>query len=273
MNDKLRIAILDMNNGVANQGMRCIREIVAEYDHQLIAEEFDVRQHNQVPDQSFDLYISSGGPGSPLEGGKWKDNFFELIDGLWKHNLGSDQKKYFFFICHSFQMACEHFELGTLAPRKKTSFGVYPIHKTKIGKDDSILDGLADPYFAVDSRDWQLIQPNLDVFEEHGAHILSLEKLRDHVAYERAIMAVRFSDEFVGTQFHPEADPDGMQAHFQKEENRNKVIESYGHAKYDDMMEHLEDEDKIALTHQKIIPHFIENAIAKINKQKELALT
>jgi imidazoleglycerol phosphate synthase glutamine amidotransferase subunit HisH len=30
---------------------------------------------------------------------------------------------------------------------------------------------------------------------------------RDHVQYERAIMAVRFTDYFVGTQFHPEADP------------------------------------------------------------------
>jgi hypothetical protein len=32
-------------------------------------------------------------------------------------------------------------------------------------------------------------------------------KIRDHVQYERAIMAVRFTDYFVGTQFHPEADP------------------------------------------------------------------
>ena len=169
-------------------------------------------------------------------------------------------------------MACEHFELGALAPRGKTSFGVYPIHKITLAKHDSILEGLADPYFAVDSRDWQLIQPNLEVFEKQGAHILSLEKLRDHADYERAIMAARFSDEFVGTQFHPEADPIGMQAHFQKEDNRDKVIDNYGQAKYDDMMAHLEDEDKIALTHEKIIPHFIVDAISNIKKQKELTL-
>ena len=36
------------------------------------------------------------------------------------------------------------------------------------------------------------------------AQVLSLEKIRTHVEYERAIMAVRFSDEFVGTQYHPE---------------------------------------------------------------------
>ena len=69
MTDKLRIALLDMNNGIPNQGMRCIREIVSEYKDQLISKEFDVRQKNELPDDSFDLFISSGGPGSPLEGG------------------------------------------------------------------------------------------------------------------------------------------------------------------------------------------------------------
>ena len=111
---------------------------------------------------------------------------------------------------------------------------------------------------------WQLIQPDLDVFEEHGAKILSLEKIRTHVEYERAIMAVRFSDEFVGTQFHPEADAEGMAAHFQKKENRDKVIENFGEQKYEDMMLHLNDPDKIALTHSTILPAFIENAIEKI---------
>ena len=69
MTDKLRIALLDMNTGIPNQGMRCIREIVSEYKDQLISKEFDVRQKNELPDDSFDLFISSGGPGSPLEGG------------------------------------------------------------------------------------------------------------------------------------------------------------------------------------------------------------
>jgi hypothetical protein len=119
----------------------------------------------------------------------------------------------------------------------------------------------------VDSRDWQLIQPNLKVFKEHGATILSLEKIRTHVELERAIMAVRFSDEFVGTQFHPEADPVGMKIHFQKEENREKVIKNYSKRKYTNMMIHLEDPDKIALTHSTIIPHFIDTALERLALQ------
>ena len=261
------MAVLDMNNNVPNQGMRCIREIVAKYEGQLDWDEFDVRAKNEVPDLSYDIYISSGGPGSPLEGGEWKDRFFHLIDAAWQHNQTAEDKKYFFFICHSFQMACEHFELGELAPRKSTSFGIYPIHHTEKGLTDAIFSSLPDPFHAVDSRDWQLIQPNLEVFEEHGAHILSLEKIRTHVELERAIMAVRFSDEFVGTQFHPEADPIGMTEHFSKQENRDKVIKNFGEAKYKDMMEHLDDPDKIALTYSTILPTFIESSIQKLNER------
>ena len=102
MTDKLRIALLDMNNGHPNQGMRCIREIVAQYAEYLEIVEFDVRVTDEVPGTDFDLYISSGGPGNPLEGnGVWEVRFFDLIDRLWAHNQYPNvSKKYFFFILH-----------------------------------------------------------------------------------------------------------------------------------------------------------------------------
>ena len=266
MKHKLRIALLDLYNGQANQGMRCIREIVAEYAAYTELVEYDVRVTDEVPGTDFDLYICSGGPGNPLEGnGVWDVRFYDLIDRLWAHNQNFNaSKKHVFFICHSFQMACHHFELGEIAPRQSTSFGVLPVHKTKAGKSDPLLQNLPDPYYAVDSRDWQLIQPNLRVFAEHGATILSLEKIRTHVEYERAIMAVRFSPEFVGTQFHPEADPVGMKVHFLQEEMRQKIVTNFSERKYNDTVRHLDDPDKIALTHRSILPGFIENAIAQL---------
>lgn len=258
-----------MNKGVPNQGMRCIREIVANFADELEINEFEVRLNNEMPDTSYDIYISSGGPGNPLEGnGVWEFKFGALIDSLWKLNQEpSVHKKYFFFICHSFQLACNHFKLAKITQRRSTSFGVYPIHKTSSGAKDPLLADLADPYYAVDSRDWQIIQPKLKVFKEHGATILSLEKIRTHVEYERAIMAVRFSDEFVGTQFHPEADSEGMKKHFSNEEIKQKVVTNFGLEKYESMMDHLDDEDKIPLTHKTILPKFIRTSIDKIRQQ------
>jgi GMP synthase-like glutamine amidotransferase len=264
--EKLKLAILDMNDGRPNQGMRCIRDIASMFSSAFDITEFDVRGKGEIPDTSFNVYISSGGPGSPLDGdGVWDKAWYNLVGDLWQHNLENPyDKKYVFFICHSFQMACNYFELGTLTPRKSTSFGIMPVHLMEAGLEDPIFGKLPDPMYAVDSRDWQLIQPDLDVFTLHGAKILALEKIRTHVEYERAIMAVRFSDEFVGTQFHPEADPIGMKIYFEKAENRQKVIDNFGQKKYDDMMDKIDDPDKITMTHDTVLPTFLMDAIEKI---------
>lgn len=261
-NKKMRLAILDMNNGAPNQGLRCIEEIVQKYRNTIDYKIFDVRQKSEIPDTSFDVYISSGGPGSPLEKEGWRKPYLELMQSLWNMNRADPLvKKHVFFICYSFQVICDYFELGAIKPRKSTSFGILRVHKTPNGKKDLILKGLPDPYFAVDSRDFQLIQPRLKVFKEHGAKILSLEKIRTHVEYERAIMAVRFSEEFVGTQYHPEAEPVSMEAHFRKEDNKQKVIESFGEDKYNQMMKRMNHPEKLELTYNTILPKFIENAL------------
>src|SRR5665647_3701032 len=118
----MRVAILDLYDGVANQGMRCIREILNQYsDHNnldIIWDEFDVRQKNEVPDLSYDIFISSGGPGSPLEsaGSEWEKVYFNWLHQIekWNNNEAHVQKKYVFFICHSFQLACRHYQVGNL---------------------------------------------------------------------------------------------------------------------------------------------------------------
>lgn len=260
--NKVQMAILDMNNNQPNQGLRCIVDIAKSFNKDITYKIYDIRAKNEFPDLSYDIYISSGGPGSPLEEGAWRQPYLELLQKLWDHNkTDPDHKKYVFLICYSFQVACDYFELGKIKLRRSTSFGILPIHKTKAGLKDRLLEGLADPFWAVDSRNWQLVQPRLKVFKEHGSTILSLEKIRTHVEYERAIMAVRFSQEFVGTQFHPEADPVGMYAHFTEDINKQTVITNFGEEKYLDMMRKMEDEDKIIKTYGIILPKFITEAI------------
>lgn len=267
--EKLRLAVLDMNNGHPNQGLRCICSIVEKYPKEIEYKVYDVRVTNEVPDLSYDIYISSGGPGNPLEGnGIWEVNFTKLIDQLWFHNKKTtvENRKHAFFICHSFQLVCHHFQLGEITKRHSTSFGIFPVHKTKVGEDEVILNDLGNPFYAIDSRDWQLVQPKLNIIKRWGAKILALEKIRDHVAYERAIMAVRFSEEFVGTQFHPEADAKGMTEHLLKAENREKIINNFGKRKYNQMMKLLAVPETIVATHEAILPAFIENAIRQLTK-------
>jgi homoserine O-succinyltransferase/O-acetyltransferase len=268
----IRIAILDLNDGKANQGMRCIREILNQFSDvntlDITWDEFDVRQKNQVPDLSYDIFISSGGPGSPLEsiGSEWEKNYFHWLTQVerWNRNDAHVQKKYVFFICHSYQLACRHYQIANVCKRKSTAFGVFPVHLLHDGKDEAVFSGMKDPFYAVDSRDFQVIEPNHNLLHKMGATILAIEKERPHVNLERAIMAIRFNDYMIGTQFHPEADATGMSMHLQTEDKKKTVIENYGEEKWSSMIEHLNDPDKIMHTYAHILPNFLNIAVESL---------
>lgn len=270
---KMRVAILDLYDGLANQGMRCIREILHLYSNRyhinISWDEFDVRQGKQIPDLSYDVYISSGGPGSPLEseGSDWDNLYFQWLGEVekWNSDNANVQKKYVFFICHSFQLACRYFQVGKLCKRKSTAFGVFPVHLLNDGRNELVFKDMKDPFYAVDSRDYQVIQPAHHQLHTIGGNILAIEKERPHIQLERAIMAVRFNEYMIGTQFHPEADAIGMSLHLQTEEKRKTVIENYGLTKWEDMIMHLNDPDKIMFTYSHILPNFI--ALAKESLQ------
>jgi GMP synthase-like glutamine amidotransferase len=272
----IRVAILDLYEGQANQGMRCIREILnqwSEFHHiELEWDEFDVRQKSQVPDLSYDLYISSGGPGSPFDGidTEWEEAYFNWLGSVesWNSNPMNPNKKFVFFICHSFQMACRYYEIGTVAKRKSTAFGVFPVHVLKEGQVDPVFKGLRDPFYVVDSRDWQVIDPNWDRIDKLGAQVLCIEKYRPHVPYAQAMMGVRFNSYMVGTQFHPEADAVGMSMYLQTEEKKKIVIETHGQEKWESMIEGLSDPEKIMWTYSHIIPNFLDLAA----QQKAVAM-
>ena len=81
----MRAAILDLNNAVANKGIGYLKKLLE--NHEIPYEVFDVRNACQVPDTSFDIYLSSGGPGSPFDmDGVWDKKYFQLIQDLWNHN-------------------------------------------------------------------------------------------------------------------------------------------------------------------------------------------
>lgn len=263
---QIRIALLDMNNNRVNQGFKNITEIAEDFRKNsaetVSIRAFDVRFKNEMPAvDDFDIFISSGGPGNPhREGLEWEDRFAKLLDGIFSHNKTDHPKKYLFLICHSFQLAGIHWKLGNICERKSYSFGVMPVHKTEDGKDEFLFENLPDPFYAVDSRAFQFIEPDYDRFEELGMKIVGIEKFRPHIHLERAVMAIRFSDEIFGTQFHPEANPAGMIENLKDEKNRQAMIDSFGMEKYLETVDRIDDEDKIILTQKQVIPRFLQSA-------------
>ncbi len=266
-NTPVRIALLNLYNGQANQGMRALRALITASETQhgrpVVFDEFDVRQHAATPDLSYDIYVSSGGPGSPHdgEGTEWEAAYSEWLAVLWQYNAEATPgpKKHALFICHSFQMMCRHFELGAVTKRHAESFGIVPVHRTAAGHREPLFDGLADPFWAADFRNWQVVQPDHSRLQALGAEVIALEQ-QHLLPHERALMGIRLSPELVGVQFHPEADPDGMLLHFQQPKRRNAIVEKFGEERYERLIRRLGDHEYLAPTHRTVVPTFLARA-------------
>lgn len=264
MNHPVRMAILDMNNNVENMGIASIKRIadrfaVIDYDV------FDVRYKGEVPGLDYDIYISSGGPGDPLDGdGSWDKDYFGLMDRLWVYNQEHDEKKYVFFVCHSFQMICHHLGIGQISLRKKESFGIVPVDKTEAGETDPLFTSLHNPFYGADFRRYEVIYPDEKRLKELDAHITALENPDLDIDDNRALMAVRFSDSWYGTQFHPEAHPDGMVHYLHRPEKKEMILSNFGLNTYEEMMHNALHPDRLAHTRDLILPGFLKDAVDKI---------
>ncbi len=82
-------------------------------------------------------------------------------------------------------------------------------------------------------------------------------------------MGVRFTDYFVGVQFHPEADAMSFISNLKNKERREKIIAMKGRTKFRNMLEDLLDEEKIFKTNETIIPNFLRIAINDLIKNRK----
>lgn len=264
----LKIAILDMYDNRPNEGMRCILRLICQAQTDgaaLYFDIFNVRANGELPTLDYDIYISSGGPGSPLPSDEdWEQPYFALIDSIFAWNSIHVRKKHMLLICHSFQLVSRHLGVGTLSRRKSTSFGIFPITKTDAGHTDPLFASLPAPFYAVDSRDYQVVEPDANHMADLGIKVLCLEKERPHIPLERAIMAIRFTPEIVGTQFHPEADGEGMLRYFLTDAKRQQIVLEHGEDKYNDMVRLLQDPGTIELTESVVVPTFLQEAITAL---------
>lgn len=260
--DFVRVAILDMYNDKPDQqGIRCIQDILKTVEADAQVTIFNVRAKFEVPDLGFDLYISSGGPGNPLEYNiNWSEKYYRLIDDIFEWNMThTDHPKYFFAICHSFQILCAYKGIGSINKRERFTFGVTTIKKTNAGKADVSIKNLNDTFFAADHRYFQVVNPDLAKMEKSGAKILGLEERSGEDSYERSIMMVRFSPEIIGTQFHPEADVFGMEQILENKSLQEEIERILGAGKVQQIQKDLENPETVLKMYNTLLPDFINN--------------
>src|SRR6185436_61204 len=112
----LRICLVDMNNGVANQATRCFRRICDGFTKRVKAANPGIevtfrhvqpRNLGELPDREADLVLSSGGPGAPTDGfdDAWCTGYRKFIDDVVDANQKSfDTATKLLLVCHSFEI-------------------------------------------------------------------------------------------------------------------------------------------------------------------------
>ncbi len=259
------MALLDLYGGKPNDEISSIRQLLADAPQVEAATLFNARSEGEFPGLQYDLYIISGGPGDPNDDAPlWVAMFYQWLDSIWEYNQQNTRKKQVLLICHAFQMACIHFRLGTVNERRSPTFGVYPVHLTDEGIADPVLGRLDNPFYAADFRSFQVVAPNLDRFEAIGAEMLALEKVRPHVPLERAVMAIRFSPDVLGVQFHPEVQPAVMRGYLKDPKRRERIVETAGLQKYQKMIRYLNDTSKMQKTYDTFFPTYLEAVAARL---------
>jgi homoserine O-succinyltransferase/O-acetyltransferase len=264
----LRLCIVDMNNAHVNQAMRCLRgladsffEHVRKTNPDLPCERLEVspRDTNDPVPRDCDLYLSSGGPGSPFDGDgqPWSADYGQFCDGvLDSASRGGQDRQALFAICYSFEMVVRHFGLARIAPRAERKFGVMPIYTTGEGQKHPLLAPFGDRLFAFEHRNWEAIDVDEAKLRGLGGKLLARES-RDGVSKGRAILALEAGPGIETVQFHPEADRPGVMNWVARPEQAAAFKATYGEVTYQAMLRTLDDPRRLARTFALVIPGWL----------------
>ena len=264
----LRLCIVDMNNGVKNEAMRCFRDIV---DHFLAHARRDnpsldatttivqPRNLGELPPRHCDFYLSTGGPGSPEDGygEPWCTGYRRFLDDIVDETLrGKEDARAALLVCHSFEVAIQHFAFATMERRTERKFGVMPVYMTEAGLRSPLLGPFGERLFVWEHRDWEAVGLDRRKLAETGGELWARES-RDGYSKGRGLAAFRFAPAIEGTQFHPEADKAGALAWMDRPEQREAAIAAYGEVTYERMRRLLNDPMRIAKTFRTLIPGWL----------------
>lgn len=268
----LRLCLVDMNNGVPNQAIRCFHVLVERFfglvrrhNPDLCASVAHVQPRNlgEVPPADCDLYLCTGGPGSPFDGydQPWCTGFRRLLDGLVEEDLhrdcaGDAMGRGALLLCHSFELAVLHFGVAQMVPRPTRKFGVMPVYPTEEGQRSPLLARFGDRLFVWEHRNWQAVALDEPRLHALGGELWARES-RDGRSKGEGLMAFRFAPLIEGVQFHPEADRHGALSWLLRPEQAAAAHAAYGEEMYRRMLRTLDDPERLARTFALLIPGWL----------------
>lgn len=280
---RLKVGLLDMNNGQSNQAIRSFKNLVnglfarARAVHPSLHTELVHVQPRNLAEQApldCDLYLSSGGPDSPHDGfaEPWAPSYRALLD----HIHGEQQRDpagapRLFAVCYSFELATLHFGVARMEPREKR-FGIMPSYPTDAGAGSALLAPFGDRLFAWEHRYWNAVDLDAARLAELGGELYARES-RDGESKGPGLTSFRFTTGVEGTIFHPEADRAGALHWIQSPEQAAAVIAAYGDETYARMLKTLDDPTRLARTYALLIPGWLNgafNALAPVRGWRPL---
>jgi len=267
----LRVCLVDMNNGVANQATRCFRRIAMSFGErvreknphvELVFKHVQPRNLGELPSQDDDLVLSSGGPGSPHDGfdDPWCTGYRKFIDHVIESNRAGHHGPKLLAVCHSFQLSVIHLKVAQMKKRASLKFGLMPAYMTEHGERADFLTPFGYRLFCWEHRNWEALELDEKRLASLGGKVLAKETHQTHDSSKYkgdAILALKFAPGIDGTQFHPEADKPGVMNWIERPEHKVAVQDAYGEVLYDRMVKSLANPDRLAKTFALLIPGWL----------------
>jgi len=257
-----------MNQGHVNQAMRCFRGLVNGFFERIERQnptlacelvEVSPRDTNNPIPRDCDLYLGSGGPGSPYDGddAPWFADCAAFLDGLAASASGpAGEVQSLFGVCYTFEVLVRHFKVATMAMRDSRKFGVMPIYTTHEGQRHPLLAPFGDRLFAFEHRNWEAIDLDETQLANLGGKFLAQES-RDGYSKGRAVLGLDLGSNIESVQFHPEADRAGVMSWVARPEQAEAFRATYGEETYQAMLRTLDDPNRLAKTFALVIPGFM----------------
>lgn len=274
--DPVRISLVDMNNGVPNEAIRCFRRILASFTARVRAanprltlqlDHVQPRNLGELPSHHVDLFLSSGGPGSPHEGWdqRWCTGYRTFLDWMMDASVHRpDCPPAGFLVCHSFEIAVQHFQFATMEHRGDLKFAIFPAYVTTEGRRTGYLAPFEDRLFIWEHRHWQAVAMDEERVASQGGALLATESRPGRADKGHGLLGFRFGPGLDGTQFHPEADRPGVLAWIDRPEHASALKDRYGHSLYDRMMRTLSDPARLARTYALLLPGWLTERFNRI---------